>query len=353
MPPTPATSTDITGKNDAHKPPPNQLFDLPPPALTSLQNSTPNASGHRPIQPAGASAYSLPPPPTRSRTIIQMTPKSLPKDDEIPARQSFPKASSKRGRTSSGAATAPKKQPSSTSAAGRKIARKTAHSVIERRRRSKMNEEFGTLKDMIPACSGQDMHKLAILQASIDYLRYLEACITDLKAANNALSTPLVQPQAPSLRDDHDATDSSDDEEEDEEPTNAVGKESGPMEGVNHHNVIPTEPSNIQPTAMYTPQSSINSPDDSNQTQRHRSSYTSSMSSLPSPLFGPHRRLQSQHSTSAYSSASLVTSPTIVPNSEQDEEATAALLMLTNDRRHLPSPTKVKKGLSVKDLLTH
>ena len=49
-------------------------------------------------------------------------------------------------------------------AAGRKIARKTAHSLIERRRRSKMNEEFGVLKDMIPACNGQEMHKLAILQ---------------------------------------------------------------------------------------------------------------------------------------------------------------------------------------------
>jgi len=50
-----------------------------------------------------------------------------------------------------------------TTAAGRKIARKTAHSLIERRRRSKMNEEFGVLKDMIPACKGQEMHKLAIL----------------------------------------------------------------------------------------------------------------------------------------------------------------------------------------------
>lgn len=55
----------------------------------------------------------------------------------------------------------------STTAAGRKIARKTAHSLIERRRRSKMNEEFGVLKDMIPACQGQDMHKLAILQVGI------------------------------------------------------------------------------------------------------------------------------------------------------------------------------------------
>lgn len=57
-----------------------------------------------------------------------------------------------------------RKQPSSTSVAGRKIARKTAHSLIERRRRSKMNEEFGVLKDMIPACKDQEMHKLAILQ---------------------------------------------------------------------------------------------------------------------------------------------------------------------------------------------
>lgn len=29
-----------------------------------------------------------------------------------------------------------------------------------------MNEEFATLKDMIPACRGQEMHKLAILQVS-------------------------------------------------------------------------------------------------------------------------------------------------------------------------------------------
>jgi hypothetical protein len=57
-----------------------------------------------------------------------------------------------------------RKQAGNATAAGRKIARKTAHSLIERRRRSKMNEEFGVLKDMIPACRGQEMHKLAILQ---------------------------------------------------------------------------------------------------------------------------------------------------------------------------------------------
>lgn len=47
------------------------------------------------------------------------------------------------------------------------MARKTAHSVIERRRRSKMNEEFGVLKEMIPACKDQEMHKLAILQVHL------------------------------------------------------------------------------------------------------------------------------------------------------------------------------------------
>jgi hypothetical protein len=66
---------------------------------------------------------------------------------------------------SNGSGNGKKKQPNAT-AAGRKIARKTAHSLIERRRRSKMNEEFGVLKDMIPACVGQEMHKLAILQVS-------------------------------------------------------------------------------------------------------------------------------------------------------------------------------------------
>lgn len=68
-----------------------------------------------------------------------------------------------------------KKQPSSTSVAGRKIARKTAHSLIERRRRSKMNEEFGVLKDMVPACTGE-MHKLSILQVNLlDHLTDLSS----------------------------------------------------------------------------------------------------------------------------------------------------------------------------------
>ncbi len=40
---------------------------------------------------------------------------------------------------------------------------RTAHSLTERRRRLKLNEEFEVLKNMVPACKGE-MQKLAILQ---------------------------------------------------------------------------------------------------------------------------------------------------------------------------------------------
>lgn len=105
--------------------------------------------------------FALPPPPTRSRKIIQMKPREAESQDgstttgNQPAGKAQTQAGGKRKQNNAG-----------TTAAGRKIARKTAHSLIERRRRSKMNEEFGVLKDMIPACKGQEMHKLAILQVS-------------------------------------------------------------------------------------------------------------------------------------------------------------------------------------------
>ena len=108
--------------------------------------------------------YSLPPPPTRSRKIIQMKPK----EPQEPAKTQTPAAATTKAGPASGAGNK-RKQPGNATAAGRKTARKTAHSLIERRRRSKMNEEFGVLKDMIPACRGQEMHKLAILQVRTRY----------------------------------------------------------------------------------------------------------------------------------------------------------------------------------------
>jgi hypothetical protein len=98
-----------------------------------------------------------------------MKPKSAFEDDADKTPAKSTKTTGKGATQSAKTSNAPakdagkKKQPSATSAAGRKIARKTAHSLIERRRRSKMNEEFALLKSMIPACTGE-MHKLAILQ---------------------------------------------------------------------------------------------------------------------------------------------------------------------------------------------
>ena len=165
LPPTPAASTKIEGKDVSPGSATENFSNLPPPAIESHRSNGASALPKISLS-ISSPAFSLPPPPTRSRTIIQMKPK--PQSSEDSARnhtQQGSRGSHKKPSSSSSApATAGKKQPSSTSVAGKRIARKTAHSVIERRRRSKMNEEFGTLKAMIPACTDQEMHKLAILQ---------------------------------------------------------------------------------------------------------------------------------------------------------------------------------------------
>ena len=169
LPPTPVASAEIQGKGDSPLPATEKAFNLPPPALAPSRTDGTGISSierDRQSQSAPNKNFTLPPPPTRSRTIIQMKPKP-PQPEEVAKPISQHSQGLSRKKPSHGThmsnATG-RKQPSSTSVAGKKIARKTAHSVIERRRRSKMNEEFGTLKAMIPACTDQEMHKLAILQ---------------------------------------------------------------------------------------------------------------------------------------------------------------------------------------------
>lgn len=235
-PPTPSSSTDLKALERNLQPSDMGSWSaLPPPALRSETSSTTYSSkptSHRgpsntrtpPISPKDkpltssprqkrtasgmvksnltesiptgpngpSSTYALPPPPSRARKIIQMKPKGAsstnqpsPESDASYRPPASVSASAAPAKGSTLAATNSKrKQPSATSAAGRKIARKTAHSIIERRRRSKMNEEFGVLKDMIPACEGVEMHKLAILQAGIEYVKYLEGCVAQLKTEN-------------------------------------------------------------------------------------------------------------------------------------------------------------------------
>ena len=182
---------------------------------------------------------------------------------------------------------------------------------------------------------------LTTQQASIDYLRYLEKCIVDLKAANNQLSTPLIQPQAPpphlntSMLDQND--EGEDDEEDDVEMENTESKTTSPV----FASALQREPRSYASPQSITPSPALDA-----QSHYQTSSYASSVSTLPSPAFGPQRHHhQGSHS---HCSLSASTSPTIIPNKEQDQEATAALLMLNKDRRN----PKSSRGMSVKDLLS-
>ena len=174
-------------------------------------------------------------------------------------------------------------------------------------------------------------------QASIDYLRYLEKCIVDLKAANNSLSTPLVQPQAPPARshmsslDHNDEGEDEDDDDIEMENTDSMATSPVFASAQSSESLSCTSPQSITPSPALDALS-----------QYQTSSYASSVSTLPSPAFGPQRHHQSSLSLSAS------TSPTIVPSKEQDQEATAALLMLNKDRRN----PKGARGMSVRDLLS-
>ncbi|KAL4924446.1 uncharacterized protein BDV17DRAFT_274604 [Aspergillus undulatus] len=280
-------------------------------------NPPPQAGQKRPLED-----LDLPPPPTRTRKIIQMKPKT--QNPPKPAVASKPAA---KGNTKAAAATpangaAPaaagtkKKQPSATSAAGRKIARKTAHSLIERRRRSKMNEEFSTLKNMIPACRGQEMHKLAILQASIDYVNYLEKCISDLKTPGD--HKPTAPPSLPTV------------------PLSPTSPEFlGDVHGSTYSASVSPEvpPESVPSTSpMYSPRSRVPS--------TAMSEIPPSI--LPSPALGPVRPSERTMGSSRSSWAlppSSTTSPAIQPrfsnasSADVDHEASAALLMLNRDPR--------------------
>ncbi|GJN73089.1 HLH transcription factor [Purpureocillium lilacinum] len=382
LPPTPGSSTDIKGKDGVQQLSSLHLsFELPPPALhdgarvspTDAKHTTPTHSayappplsspqGPYPLQAAETvksrrrsstaketkdTSFALPPPPTRSRKIIQMKPRAQEEAAEAPSAKDSGKSGAKgaanAGKSAgSGAATdkGKKKQPSATSAAGRKIARKTAHSLIERRRRSKMNEEFAVLKNMIPACTGE-MHKLAILQASIDYVRYLEDCVSKLKAQHGEAQSRAESSHnpLPPIREFHPTfhEDPAGDVEMTDSDT-ASPRFAGNPERSHQSSVSPALHAQDSRHRQHS-YSSVSTD------QRH---YSYSASAGASPAFGPqHNGLYSQGNMSA--SGSTLTSPALNPQSDLDQEATAALLMLNNDRR---GTNASGRGLSVRDLLS-
>ncbi|KAM0242734.1 hypothetical protein ACHAPO_001156 [Fusarium lateritium] len=312
-------------------------------------------------------SFALPPPPTRSRKIIQMKPRQEGSSDNTNKEKSKStgksSAAAKATATAanSKAAAAPlgeaatddktrKKQPSATSAAGRKIARKTAHSLIERRRRSKMNEEFAVLKGMIPACTG-DMHKLSILQASIEYIRYLEDCVSKLKAqqeddngqTESGRQTPTGRERLPSIREFHptfqgDPSGDDDDIEMEDSDVASPALNAMPDQNARHPSASPALP----------PQDSRNRAQSYSSASADHRRYSYSVSAGTSPAFGPQIYGAPHYARSdASAPGSALTSPALNPQSELDQEAMAALLMLNNDRRDSKG-----RGLSVRDLLS-
>ncbi|KAF5026495.1 hypothetical protein F66182_1417 [Fusarium sp. NRRL 66182] len=398
LPPTPGSSSDIKGKDGIQQLASFQLsFELPPPAIHDASRISPTMSSrvsptdtrsHQPITSPGSNypmqpaetvkarrrstvaketrdtLFALPPPPTRSRKIIQMKPRQEGNDENSPKAKAKTtgKGSATAKTTPSNSKTAAgttenaadddktkKKQPSATSAAGRKIARKTAHSLIERRRRSKMNEEFAVLKDMVPACTG-DMHKLSILQASIEYIRYLEDCVSQLKEhqedesgqTESGPQTPTALDRLPSIREFHptfraDPAVDDDIEMEDSDVTSPT------MTAMSDRNARHTSISPALPPrdAHHRAQSCS-----SVSTEHRRYSY--SVSAGTSPAFGPQIYTAPHYARSEASApGSALTSPALNPQSELDQEAMAALLMLNNERRDSKG-----RGLSVRDLLS-
>ncbi|KXH28662.1 helix-loop-helix DNA-binding domain-containing protein [Colletotrichum simmondsii] len=448
--PTPASSTDIKGQDGSKDLASLQLsFELPPPAIVqdasrvspkdtrrtspantnSFQPISPphvNANKPYPVQPsetvksrrrssaaqktaaaASNESFALPPPPTRSRKIIQMKPRAQQQNEaEAEAKASkdaTPAAAGAKsgaagpgkagsavtaaanGSSSTSTAQGKKKAPSATSAAGRKIARKTAHSLIERRRRSKMNEEFAVLKGMIPACTGE-MHKLAILQASIEYVRYLEDCVSKLKAQRDAsearsptesgLQTPSgggsraepwgqIPQFVPRYQEDPDDVEMTDSEAPSPTfpPVQQQQQQQYPQQQQQLPHTRSQQPS-VSPALL--PQDSRHRHDSyssvSTDHPRHNS-YSYSTSTTTSPAFGP------QTYGGGYGSLSALTSPALAPQRDRDldHEATAALLMLNSDRRGtvgeasgggvgaggIGNPTRgAGRGMSVRDLLS-
>ncbi|KAI1079558.1 hypothetical protein F5B20DRAFT_581339 [Whalleya microplaca] len=372
MPPTPVSSTEIKGQDHSLQLSSLQMsFELPPSAIgpndgSQAESSTPKTSPVSPttkpvypIQPsevvksrrrrssaAQKEPFSLPPPPTRSRRIIQMKPKHEP--IEQPAQH---KATSTPSKNAGGSGTK-RKQPSASSAAGRKIARKTAHSLIERRRRSKMNEEFAVLKDLIPACTG-DMHKLAILQASIEYVRYLEDCITQLKSQRSDQSSAPTPKQfsLPSSNDkslfgaeDEEEEEEDDDDEEDQEDVKMTNTDAA-SPAFEQNTSRSTQPP-ASPTLVTQDAQGRHCSYSSASTDPRHYSY-SAPSNTASPAFGP----QAYTYPTTTASYSAVVSPALTPQQGLDEEASAALLLLNVDRRARGSNGQ-GRGMSVQELLS-
>lgn len=194
-----------------------------------------------------------------------------------------------------------------------------------------------------------------IKQASIDYVRYLEDCVTKLKAENGR-RTPIpatrddYMPLPPAAREPYNPTGDygtyHGEEEEDEDEDVDVEMTSSEAPSPKYESVPSRSHHPSISPALLAQDSRNRGASISSATNDYRP-YTYA-SSTTSPAFGP-RPYEYAISTSA--SNSTLPSPALLPQRDIDQEATAALLMLNADRRGTNSSIG-GRGMSVKDLLT-
>lgn len=189
-------------------------------------------------------------------------------------------------------------------------------------------------------------------QASIEYIRYLEDCVGKLKAqqeedsarTESGRQTPTGRDRLPSIREFHPTFhgDSGSPLEDDIEMEDSDAVTS-PMMAPNSDRAahLPSVSPALPPREGRHRQHSYSSVS----TDRR---YSYSVSAGTSPAFGPQVfNMHSYGRGDASAPTSALTSPALNPQSELDQEAMAALMMLNNDRRDSKG-----RGLSVRDLLS-
>ena len=63
----------------------------------------------------------------------------------------------------------------------KKERRKVSHSVIEKRRRERINYCISQLNVLVPSCHAEDnLQKLAVLEKTVEYIRTMQGIKTDL-----------------------------------------------------------------------------------------------------------------------------------------------------------------------------
>lgn len=187
-------------------------------------------------------------------------------------------------------------------------------------------------------------------QASIEYVRYLEDCISQLKAQRDVQqheSGPVEMGlPTPSGREPYNPGSHFAQYQEQRSPDVEMTGSEAPS---------PT----FTPNASRSQQPSISPALLAEDSRRRHDSYSSvstdhrhysySTSATTSPAFGPQVYGYAQSNASA--SGSTLTSPALLPQRDLDQEATAALLMLNSDRRGTNSGPN-GRGMSVRDLLS-